>query len=98
MSTSGEAPVTEAESDGGYSQDIAAVEQEAEGHLENLMEHQGKTLRDLQKESLRIEENVLIAQKRVQFQRLQLQKKLEEATRPLQDQLRKHDEAIAGHE
>ena len=80
MSTSGEAPVTEAESDGGYSQDIAAVEQEAEGHLENLMEHQGKTLRDLQKESLRIEENVLIAQKRVQFQRLQLQKKLEEAT------------------
>ena len=55
------------------------VEEEGEGALDIMNEQKGKTLRELQKESVRIEENVLIAQKRVQFQRQQLQQKLSEA-------------------
>ena len=44
-----------------------------------MKEMQGKTLQELQRESLQIEENVLLSQKRVQFQRQQLQTKLSEA-------------------
>lgn len=55
------------------------IEDEGKEQVEIMKETQGRTLKELQKESLRIEENVLIAQKRVQFQRVQLQKKLQEA-------------------
>ena len=54
------------------------IEEEGKEQLDIMKEIQGKTLKDLQKESLVIEENVQIAQKRVQFQRAQLQKKLQE--------------------
>ena len=52
------------------------TELDGENVVKVMDEAKGRTLRDLQKESLRIEENVLIAQKRVQFQRLQLNQKL----------------------
>ncbi|QDZ23771.1 signal transduction histidine kinase [Chloropicon primus] len=61
------------------SSDMDDLEQEAQEAHEILDEAKGKSLRELQKESIRIEENVLIAQKRVQFQRQQLQQKLTEA-------------------
>ncbi len=60
-------------------QEKESIVTEGEEQIAIMKEVQGKSLRDLQKESLRIEENVLIAQKRVQFQRSQLQKKLQEA-------------------
>ncbi|QDZ17492.1 signal transduction histidine kinase [Chloropicon primus] len=52
--------------------------EEGQEQLEIMKSMQGKTLRELQRESLCIEENVLIAQKRVRFQRSQLQNKLSE--------------------
>ena len=55
------------------------VEEEGRQQLQIMKEMQGKTLQELQRESLQIEENVLLSQKRVQFQRQQLQTKLSEA-------------------
>ena len=55
------------------------VEEEGRQQLQIMKEMQGKTLQELQRESLQIEENVLLSQKRVQFQRQQLQTKLPEA-------------------